>query len=82
MLINYLGQGAWVLNHADTALAVNPFFAIMPTGMRFFITITLAGHLSRVTSGVHSETEAMNLHFWPRMRIKHPTHVKGSSISR
>ena len=22
-------------------------------------------------------SEAMNLHFWPRMRIKHPTHVKG-----
>ena len=30
LILNYLGQGAWVLNHVPTALSVNPFFAIMP----------------------------------------------------
>ena len=39
LILNYLGQGAWVLNHADTALAANPFFAIMPQSMLFFAII-------------------------------------------
>ena len=26
LILNYLGQGAWVLNHVPTALSVNPFF--------------------------------------------------------
>ena len=30
LILNYLGQGAWVLNHIQTASSVNPFFSIMP----------------------------------------------------
>ena len=72
LILNYLGQGAWVLNHADTALAVNPFFAIiMATGAAIVASQALISGTFSILS------EAMNLHFWPRMRIKHPTHVKG-----
>ena len=82
LILNYLGQGAWVLNHADTALAVNPFFAIMPQSMLFFAIIMATGAAIVASQALISGTfsilsEAMNLHFWPRMRIKHPTHVKG-----
>lgn len=82
LILNYLGQGAWVLNHADTALAVNPFFAIMPQSMLFFAIIMATGAAIIASQALISGTfsilsEAMNLHFWPRMRIKHPTHVKG-----
>ena len=82
LILNYLGQGAWVLNHVDTALYVNPFFSIMPRGMLFFAIIMATGAAIVASQALISGTfsilsEAMNLHFWPRMRIKHPTHVKG-----
>lgn len=82
LILNYLGQGAWVLNHVDTALSVNPFFSIMPHGMLFFAIIMATGAAIVASQALISGTfsilsEAMNLHFWPRMRIKHPTQVKG-----
>ena len=43
LILNYLGQGAWVLNHVPTALSVNPFFAIMPQSMLIFAIIMATG---------------------------------------
>lgn len=82
LILNYLGQGAWVLNHIHTASSVNPFFSIMPQSMLFFAIIMATGAAIVASQALISGTfsilsEAMNLHFWPRMRIKHPTHVKG-----
>ena len=82
LILNYLGQGAWVLSHVQTASTVNPFFSIMPQSMLFFAIImaTCAAIVASqaLISGTFSIlSEAMNLHFWPRMRIKHPTQVKG-----
>ena len=82
LILNYLGQGAWVLNHIHTASSVNPFFSIMPQNMLIFAIIMATGAAIVASQALISGTfsilsEAMNLHFWPRMRIKHPTHVKG-----
>ena len=82
LILNYLGQGAWVLTHAQTASSVNPFFSIMPQSMLFFAIIMATGAAIVASQALISSTfsilsEAMNLHFWPRMRIKHPTYVKG-----
>ena len=82
LILNYLGQGAWVLTHAQTASSVNPFFSIMPQSILFFAIIMATGAAIVASQALISGTfsilsEAMNLHFWPRMRIKHPTYVKG-----
>ena len=82
LILNYLGQGAWVLPHVQTASTVNPFFSIMPQSMLFFSIIMATGAAIVASQALISGTfsilsEAMNLHFWPRMRIKHPTQVKG-----
>ena len=82
LILNYLGQGAWVLSHVQTASTVNPFFSIMPQSMLFFSIIMATGAAIVASQALISGTfsilsEAMNLHFWPRMRIKHPTQVKG-----
>ena len=82
LILNYLGQGAWILNHVDQALSVNPFYSIMPQSMLIFAVIMATGAAIVASQALISGTfsvlsEAMNLHFWPRMRIKHPTHVKG-----
>ncbi len=38
LILNYLGQGAWLLNHTGSAIDpnINPFYAIMPDGFRLF----------------------------------------------
>ena len=82
LILNYLGQGAWVLSHVQTASTVNPFFSIMPQSMLFFAIVMATGAAIVASQALISGTfsilsEAMNLHFWPRMRIKHPTQVKG-----
>ncbi len=82
LILNYLGQGAWILCHADVAASVNPFYAIMPQGLLIFSIVMATGAAIVASQALISGTfsilsEAMNLDFWPRMRIKHPTHVKG-----
>lgn len=83
LILNYLGQGAWVLaNPVRAAGNDNPFYAIMPDGMLLFAVFMATGAAIVASQALISGSfsilsEAMNLNFWPRMRIKHPTNVKG-----
>lgn len=83
LILNYLGQGAWVLTHADEATGmVNPFYSIIPQGMLLFSIImatcaAIVASQALISGSFSILSEAMNLNFWPRMRIKHPTNVKG-----
>ena len=83
LILNYLGQGAWILANAGQITAgVNPFYAIVPQGMLLFAIVMATGAAIVASQALISGSfsilsEAMNLHFWPRMRIKHPTNVKG-----
>ena len=82
LILNYLGQGAWVLNHVSMAPSVNPFFSIMPQNMLIFSIIMATGAAivasqARIRGTCSRLSEAMNLSFLPCMLIKHPTHVKG-----
>lgn len=83
LILNYLGQGAWILAHPELAAGnVNPFYAIMPQGILLFAVIMATGAAIVASQALISGSfsilsEAMNLRFWPRMHIKHPTHVKG-----
>ena len=83
LILNYLGQGAWVLSNPDMAVGnENPFYAIMPQGMLLFSIVMATGAAIVASQALISGSfsilsEAMNLRFWPRMRIKHPTNVKG-----
>ena len=83
LILNYLGQGAWILTHLDQAVGDgNPFYAIVPHGMLWFSIIMATGAAIVASQALISGSfsilsEAMNLRFWPRMRIKHPTNIKG-----
>lgn len=83
LLLNYLGQGAWILSHpADAVLSVNPFYGIMPqwfTGIGIVMS-TLAAIIASqaLLSGSFTLfSEAIGLDFFPRVRIKYPTDIKG-----
>ncbi len=83
LILNYLGQGAWLLTHArEAAGGINPFYAVMPQWM------TLAGvAMSTGAAIIASQTllsgsftifsEAVNLGFWPRLKIDYPSTEKG-----
>lgn len=83
LILNYLGQGAWVLTNMNNLNeTTNPFYSMMPQGFLFFgiILATAAAVIASqaLISGSYTIfSEAMSLNFWPRQRIKYPTHVKG-----
>ena len=84
LVLNYLGQGAWIIAHPSEAAAgnINPFYAIMP-GWFLMIGIGMSAGASIIASQALISgsftifSEAMNLNFWPRLKIKYPTTVKG-----
>ena len=83
LICNYLGQGAWIIAHADSLVpGVNPFYAIMPekflpVGIMMATIAAIVASQALISGSFTIFSEAMNLHFWPRQRIKYPTDIKG-----
>lgn len=83
LILNYLGQGAWVLTHTGITTAdTNPFYQIMPHWFLIpgIILATLASIIASqaLISGTFTLiSEATILNFWPKVRIEHPTDIKG-----
>lgn len=83
LILNYLGQGAWLIAHeGHLAHGINPFFAVMPRVLLPFsiIMATLAAIVASqalISGSFTIFSEAMSLRLWPRQRIKYPTEVKG-----
>ncbi|HXB45314.1 MAG TPA: KUP/HAK/KT family potassium transporter [Puia sp.] len=83
LVLNYLGQGAWALmQHKDSLDGINPFFAIVPSW--FLLPSVLIATISSIIasqaliSGSFTLiSEAISLGFWPRVKLKFPTNVRG-----
>jgi KUP system potassium uptake protein len=83
LILNYLGQGAWILmqNKPGETLP-NPFFAIMPSWFQLIgvLIATVAAVIASqaLISGSYTIiSEAISLNFWPKVRISYPTTRKG-----
>ncbi|MGC9151728.1 MAG: KUP/HAK/KT family potassium transporter [Microbacter sp.] len=83
LILNYLGQGAWIITHLSSITgSINPFFAIMPSWFSLFgVTMaTLAAIIASqaLISGSYTIiSEAISMDIWPNIYIKYPTAVKG-----
>jgi KUP system potassium uptake protein len=83
LIVNYFGQGAWLISHESTwNSSINPFFAIMPNWLLPYgvIIATLAAIIASqaLISGSYTiVSEAISLNFFPKIKIKYPTNVKG-----
>lgn len=83
LILNYLGQGAWILHESGGALAdVNPFYAVMPewflvTGTIIAAAAAIIASQALITGSYTIISEAISLNFWPRVKIKYPSEVKG-----
>lgn len=83
LILNYLGQGAWLLSHSNEINKLtNPFFTIMPEWfLPFGVFVATAAAIiasQALISGSYTLiSEAIALNFWPRIKIKYPTLQKG-----
>jgi KUP system potassium uptake protein len=83
LVLNYLGQGAWVLTQSKTNLdGINPFFAIVPEHLLLpsVILATVASIIASqalISGSFTLISEAMSLGFWPRIKVKYPTDIRG-----
>lgn len=84
LILNYLGQGAWLLLNHDKVQheGINPFFGIMPEWMILpgVILATAAAIIASqalITGSFTIFSEAMSLNFWPNQKIDYPSGVKG-----
>lgn len=83
LVVNYLGQAAWLMTQGNSHLeGRNPFFTIMPEWFLFsgVIIATFAAVIASqaLISGSYTLiNEAMSLNFWPRVRMRNPTNLKG-----
>jgi KUP system potassium uptake protein len=83
LMLSYLGQGAWLLEHEGQYLEGKiPFFEIMPYNLVIFgiILATMATIIASqaLISGTFTlVNEAMKLKLWPSTRVRYPSQVKG-----
>jgi KUP system potassium uptake protein len=86
LVLNYFGQGAWLIAHSGHKLeefkASNPFYAIMPDAfMPYGIVIaTIAAIIASqalISGSFTLINEAMRLNLWPKVSVKYPTELRG-----
>jgi KUP system potassium uptake protein len=83
LILTYLGQGAWTINHLkDIKPGINPFFEVMPqwflpSGIILATMAAIIASQALISGSYTLITEAISLNFWPKIRIKYPSHAKG-----
>jgi len=86
LLLNYFGQGAWLISHQGKLLSDfnggNPFFSIMPewfliSGIIISTSATIVASQALISGSFTLVNEAIRLNFWPKVRIVYPTDLRG-----
>jgi KUP system potassium uptake protein len=86
LILNYLGQGAWLLHSHmgqvfNTANS-NVFYSIMPSwflipGIIIATSAAIIASQALISGSFTLISEAMRLNLWPKFRISYPTEQKG-----
>ncbi|MBK9760214.1 MAG: KUP/HAK/KT family potassium transporter [Flavobacteriales bacterium] len=83
LIINYMGQGAWLLSHNNKYLGdLNPFYEMMPHGFLLIGVLiatlaTIIASQALISGSFTLINEAITLNFWPRVKVKFPTQMRG-----
>jgi KUP system potassium uptake protein len=90
LIINYLGQGAWLLKNYSGKLVsaemieagFNPFYGLMPDWFLYFgiaiaTAATIIASQALISGSFTLVSEAMRLNLWPRLKINYPTEARG-----
>jgi len=85
LLLNYLGQAAWVLTQTKYKVipeGMNPFYEIIP---HWFIIpavciatmATIIASQALISGSFTLVSEAVSMNLWPKVSIKYPTNIRG-----
>ena len=87
LILNYLGQGAWILqSRGDSALCavedLNPFFLMLPEPLRPFAVVlgaaaAIIASQALITGSYTLVSEAILLDLLPHLEIRYPSDTKG-----
>lgn len=86
LVLNYFGQGAWLIANEGKTMDVfkssNPFYAMMPESFIPYgiVIATIAAIIASqalISGSFTLINEAMRLNLWPKVEVKYPTVLKG-----
>lgn len=91
LILSYFGQGAYLLAHEGETLTMyingvksvqNPFYMMMPqwflpVGIAIATAAAVIAAQALITGSFTMINEAMRLNFWPRIKVKYPSVIKG-----
>jgi len=83
LLLNYFGQGAWLLAHRGEILnGQNPFFTLMPEwfliiGIIVATSAAIIASQALITGSYTLINEAMKMDLWPKTQVHYPTEQRG-----
>lgn len=88
LVLNYFGQAAYLIHHEGQTLQNlggkngNPFYLIMedwfqPIGIVIATLAAVIASQALISGSFTLINEAMRLNFWPKVKIKYPTELKG-----
>jgi KUP system potassium uptake protein len=83
LILNYLGQGAWIISNPDLIKeGTNPFYSVMPgwfiiPGVLIATMAAVIASQALISGSYTIISEAIQLNFWPKIKVSHPTNIKG-----
>lgn len=82
LLLNYFGQGAWLMQNGFPGTGVNPFFAMMPKwfllpGIMIATAAAIIASQAIISGSFTIVREAVSLNIWPKVKVLNPTINRG-----
>lgn len=86
LLINYFGQGAFILNNyvgeSKASYTIKPFYDIMPDwflipGVLIATSAAIIASQAMISGAFTLISEAMRLNLWPKLKIRYPSEERG-----
>jgi KUP system potassium uptake protein len=91
LLLNYFGQGAYLLSHrigitvdeeTKTSMGINAFFDLMPewfilAGVVIATTAAIIASQAMIAGSFTLIAEALRLNLWPKLKVHFPSEEKG-----
>lgn len=91
LLLNYFGQGAYLLAHRNglqitedvkNSMGINAFYDLMPEwfiipGVLIATTAAIVASQAMISGAFTLISEAMRLNLWPKVKIRYPSEEKG-----
>jgi KUP system potassium uptake protein len=91
LLLNYFGQGAYLLAHRSgiqvtdelkASMGINAFYDLMPewfiiAGVIIATTAAIIASQAMVSGAYTLISEAMRLNLWPKVKIRYPSEARG-----